>query len=151
MSKAKLSRRHILSIFAIAVALPKLAVATPLPQIKAFRNPGCGCCEKWAAMLQQAGFTIEMVDDADLAARKSDAGVPIDATGCHTAFMGEYVIEGHVPLAEIMRLVNEKPPILGLAVAGMPQGSQGMESDTSEKYDVLSFTKDGNWKVFASY
>jgi hypothetical protein len=151
MSKATFNRRYVVSLLAATFAVSNLAFAAALPPIKAYRNPGCGCCEKWAAMLQQAGFALEMFDDADIATRKSDAGVPIDITGCHTAFMGDYVIEGHVPLAEIMRLVNERPSFRGLAVAGMPQGSQGMESDTPEKYDVISFTKDGSWKIFASY
>jgi hypothetical protein len=146
-----MNRRHVLNFLPALFAFPHIATAATLPAISAFRNPGCGCCEKWAAMLQQAGFGVTMIDAPDLATRKSDAGVPIDITGCHTAFMGDYVIEGHVPLEDIMRLVNEKPAFRGLAVAGMPQGSQGMESETPEKYDVVSFTKDGNWKVFASY
>jgi hypothetical protein len=123
-----------------------------LPAITAYRNPGCGCCEKWAAMLQQSGFTITMQDDEDLAARKTKAGVPEDLAGCHTAFMGDYIIEGHVPLLDIMRLVTEAPKIKGLAVPGMPMGSQGMETEqTPDHYEVVAFTADGKRETFSTY
>lgn len=120
--------------------------------ISAYRNPGCGCCEKWAEMLQAAGFEVNMQDDAELAARRVAAGVPEDLAGCHTALMGEYVIEGHVPLAEIEKLISQRPAIRGIAVAGMPTGSPGMEmGESRDAYDVVAFAADGSRSIFARY
>lgn len=141
----------------------KLVLATLVPAgltgpafakdiITAYRNPGCGCCEKWAELLTEAGFQVNMQDDADLNARRRAAGVPDDLAGCHTAMVGDYVIEGHVPLAEIERLVTENPAIRGIAVAGMPTGSPGMEMGTSrDAYDVVAFAADGTRSIFATY
>ncbi len=120
--------------------------------ISAYRNPGCGCCEKWVEMLKAAGFEVNMQDDADLAARRVAAGVPDDLAGCHTALLGEYVIEGHVPLAEIEKLLAEKPAIRGIAVPGMPMGSPGMEmGESRDAYDVVAFAADGTRSIFATY
>jgi hypothetical protein len=131
---------------------PVCAANPALPAITAYRNPGCGCCEKWAEMLKQNGFTLTMEDDADLAARRTKAGVPDDLAGCHTAFMGDYVIEGHVPLLDIMRLVIEAPKVKGIAVPGMPMGSPGMETDqTPDRYDVVAFIADGTRETFSRY
>lgn len=129
-----------------------LARAANSPAIVAYRNPGCGCCEKWADQLKAAGFEVNMQDDPDLSARRSAAGVPDDLAGCHTALMGDYVIEGHVPLADIQRLLTEKPLIKGISVAGMPMGSPGMEmGEMRDAYDVVAFAADGTRSVFAKY
>jgi hypothetical protein len=155
MKTSKMTRRQTLGLATavLASAATTTRAANPaLPAITAYRNPGCGCCEKWAAMLQQNGFPLTMKDDADLASRKTKAGVPEDLAGCHTAFIGDYVIEGHVPLVDIMRLVIEAPRIKGIAVPGMPMGSPGMETDqTPEHYDVVAFTADGKRDVFSTY
>lgn len=120
--------------------------------VSAYRNPGCGCCEKWAAMMVDAGFEVVMRDDSDLAARRAAAGVPDDLAGCHTALIGDYVIEGHVPLSEIKRLLVERPDIRGIAVPGMPIGSPGMEMGSSrDAYEVIAFKADGTRSVFARY
>lgn len=152
----KLTRRDLSKLIGsaatIGVLVPDANAATALPAIKAYRNPGCGCCEKWAESLKQAGFDITMEDDADLATRKTKAGVPSDLSGCHTAFMGNYIIEGHVPVADIKRLLEEQPAALGLAVPGMPAESTGMEmGGTAVKYDVMLFAKDGTSHVYASH
>jgi hypothetical protein len=134
----------------LPVALDTPAVAQGV--ISAFRNPGCGCCEKWAEMLTAAGFEVNMQDDANLEARRVAAGVPVDLAGCHTAMLGDYVLEGHVPLSEIEKLVSERPAIRGIAVAGMPMGSPGMEmGDDHDAYDVVAFKADGTRSVFAHY
>jgi hypothetical protein len=134
----------------LPVALDTPAVAKGV--ISAFRNPGCGCCEKWAEMLTAAGFEVNMQDDANLEARRVAAGVPVDLAGCHTAMLGDYVLEGHVPLSEIEKLVSERPAIRGIAVAGMPMGSPGMEmGDDHDAYDVVAFKADGTRSVFAHY
>jgi hypothetical protein len=155
MKIPNITRRQTLSLAAAFLAFgrsPAHAANPALPAITAYRNPGCGCCEKWATMLQANGFTLTMEDDADLGARRSKAGVPDDLAGCHTAFMGGYVIEGHVPLTDIMRLVIEAPKIKGIAVAGMPMGSPGMETEqTPEHYDVVAFMEDGKRETFSRY
>lgn len=128
------------------------ARAVSSPAIFAYRNPGCGCCEKWAEQLKAAGFDVSMQDDPDLSARRATAGVPDDLAGCHTALMGDYVIEGHVPLADIQRLLTEKPLIKGIAVPGMPTGSPGMEmGERRDAYDVVAFAADGTRTIFATY
>ncbi len=136
---------------ATAYSVP-FAQAVPLPSITAYRNPGCGCCENWVAHLQAAGFQVTMHDDPDLDARRTAAGVPADIAGCHTAYMDEYVIEGHVPAEDILRFLNEKSHARGLAVAGMPMGSPGMETDGApQKYDVMLFMADRSFRVYASH
>ena len=123
-----------------------------LPIITAFRNPGCGCCEKWAENLTKAGFEITMTDDPALDARRAKLGVPADIAGCHTAQVGDYIIEGHVPPEDILRLLAEKPEARGLAVPGMPMGSSGMEIDgPAEAYDVLVFMADGTSTLYARH
>jgi hypothetical protein len=144
----------------LALALPafgllfnKTAIAaSPLVTVVAYRNPGCGCCEKWTELMKSAGFDISMEDDADLAARKAKLGVPEQLAGCHTALIGPYVFEGHVPPEDIILFLAEKPQALGLAVAGMPVGSPGMEmGNIKDPYEVLMFKADGSSSVYAKH
>ncbi len=150
-------RRDVLNVLMFGWALPPLLAANAFASangivIKSYRNPGCGCCGKWAEMLKAAGFDVTMEDDADLVGRRKAAGVPDDLAGCHLAMMGDYVIEGHVPLREIERLLTEKPAVLGIAVPGMPMGSPGMEmGDSRDAYDVVAFKADGSRTVYATY
>ena len=131
---------------------PCSAQVSELPVIRAFRNPGCGCCEKWAEHLKAAGFEVTMADDVDLAGRRRSLGVPDSLAGCHLAEAGPYIIEGHVPAQDIIQLLKEKPDALGLSVPGMPVGSPGMEADgESESYAVLLFSKDGSSKVYSRH
>ncbi len=154
---ASLNRRTLVSTsLAIFASLPVLqgvkAKAEAAPSIKAYRNPGCGCCEKWAGLLKEAGFDITMEDDPDLASRKKAAGVPDDLSGCHTAIMGDYIIEGHVPVEDIKRLIAEKPVARGLAVPGMPAESPGMEAGGQpDEYTVFLFKADGTKIAFAQH
>ena len=126
--------------------------ASNLPAVTAFRNPGCTCCEKWAGLLKQAGFEVTMTDDPALDARRAKLGVPAGIAGCHTAQVGDYIIEGHVPPEDILRFLDEKPEARGLAVPGMPMGSSGMETDgPAEAYDVLAFMGNGTSKLYARH
>ena len=147
------SRRGVLAGLCLAIpAMPGTAWPASFPPVKAYRNSGCGCCEKWAQLMQAAGFAITMEDDESLATRKSKLGVPEDLTGCHTALIGDYVIEGHVPPDDIMAFLIEKPQALGLAVPGMPMGSPGMEmGGMKDAFEVVQFGKDGTRKVFARH
>lgn len=120
--------------------------------VVAYRNPGCGCCEKWAEQMKASGFDITMQDDAELAARKAKLGIPDQLAGCHTAVIGPYVIEGHVPPADIIRFLSEKHDALGLAVPGMPIGSPGMEmGDSKEPFDVVMFKADGSSVTYVKH
>lgn len=121
-------------------------------RVTAYRNPGCGCCEQWSLLMKAAGFDITMADDEALAARKAKLGVPEHLAGCHTALIGSYVFEGHVPPRDIIRFLREMPDALGLAVAGMPVGSPGMEQgEDQEAYDVIQFKTDGTTSIYATY
>jgi hypothetical protein len=120
--------------------------------VEVFKTPTCGCCHLWVKHLEQNGFTTKVTDMDDLSAVKRKHGVPARATSCHTAIVNGYVLEGHVPAAEVKKLLIERPAIAGLAVPGMPVGSPGMEvGSTVQPYNVLSFDKTGETKLFASY
>lgn len=154
MTNQNITRRIVLGGISVLALTPlsDIAKAASRPTINAYRNPGCGCCEKWAEMLKSAGFEVTMEDAPDLSSRRVAAGVPDELAGCHTALMGDYVIEGHVPLQEIERMLAEKPAIRGIAVPGMPTGSPGMEmGETRDAYDVVAFAADGTRSIFARY
>ena len=120
-----------------------------LVSIKVYKTPTCGCCKAWVDHLEQNGFKAEVVDMPDLSAVKTKYGVAPKLQSCHTAVVGDYTVEGHVPADLIMKMVNEKPAIAGLAVPGMPAGSPGMEGATKENYDVLTFDRAGSTTVYA--
>ncbi|MEZ4705863.1 MAG: DUF411 domain-containing protein [Caldilineaceae bacterium] len=105
------------------------------------------------AYLQENGFTVQAEDVADLAAVKTEHQVPMELQSCHTAIVDGYIVEGHVPISEINRLLRERPDIAGIAVPGMPIGSPGMEVDgyAPEPFDVIAFDHSGQMQVFASY
>ncbi|MGO4832114.1 DUF411 domain-containing protein [Rhizobiaceae sp. 2RAB30] len=109
--------------------------------VTVYKSPSCSCCESWSKVLQQAGYTIERHDMEDLSAIKKAAGVPGDMEGCHTARIGTYFVEGHVPLEAIAKLMSERPDIAGIAVPGMPQGSLGMGDDPAARYEVYAVSK----------
>lgn len=123
--------------------------------IQVYKSPTCGCCSAWVEHIKAAGFEVQVVDvtDQELQARKSRLGVGPNLASCHTALVNGYVVEGHVPAADIKRMLAEKPAIAGIAAPGMPTGSPGMEvpGQRAEKYDVVSFTKGGATKVFAHH
>ncbi len=157
MTIASLNRRNFISTalttFASIGVLQTIEVkAATYPSIKTYRNPGCMCCEKWAGQLKQAGFSITMEDDPELEKRRNAAGVPADLAGCHTAFMGDYIIEGHVPVDDIKRLLAEKPVARGLAVPGMPAESPGMENGGEpDAFTVFLFKTDGSKTIYAAH
>ena len=130
-----------------APALPAAWLAPP--EVTVYKSPTCGCCKKWVDHLRANGFTVRANDVTDVDAYKTRYGVPAALGSCHTAVVGGYAIEGHVPADLIHRLLKEKPKVVGLAVPGMPMGSPGMEGPTAERYEVLSFTRDGTTRVFA--
>lgn len=126
------------------------ATAT-LFEMAVFKSPTCGCCVKWVAYMRQNGFKIDVYDEADLTAIKRHYGVTQSLASCHTAVVDGYVIEGHVPAADVRRLLKERPGVRGLSAPGMPQFSPGMGSEIPRGYDVLSFDDAGNVEVYAQY
>ncbi|MGD9867149.1 MAG: DUF411 domain-containing protein [Hyphomicrobiales bacterium] len=139
----------------VFVASPA-AKAEPAPgTVEIWRNAGCGCCGKWADHLQANGFKVAMHEPGSdkLQEIKKLAGITEKLESCHTAKVGGYVVEGHVPAADVKRLLAEKPDALGLSLPGMPVGSPGMESDDgrTERYEVLLVKKDGSTEVFARH
>ena len=121
------------------------------PTITVYKDPGCGCCKSWIEHLIKHGYQVDAKDTPDMTGIKRALGIPDRLSACHTAVINGYLIEGHVPAADIARLLKEKPKVAGLAVPGMPMGSPGMEGPRTQHYQVLSFDKAGKTKVFASY
>lgn len=122
----------------------------PPTLVDVYKTSTCGCCSKWVDHLRQSGFEVKATDVADISAVKARHGVPVEAASCHTALVGGYVVEGHVPAASVRRLLRERPAVVGIAVPGMPIGSPGMEGPNPEPYDVVSFDKTGALKVYQS-
>ncbi len=115
-----------------------------------YQSPTCGCCSAWVEHVQRAGFTVTVRDLPDLTEMKASFGIPRALESCHTAQVGGYLVEGHVPADLITKLLREKPAARGLAVPGMPIGSPGMEGGTPERYNVLLFDKAGGTRVYAT-
>jgi hypothetical protein len=120
-----------------------------LPTVLVYKSPTCGCCNGWIEHLEAAGFTVEARDSRELMTVKRDAGVPVELSSCHTALVGGYVVEGHVPAEHLKSLLADEPEVAGIAVPGMPIGSPGMEGPDPEPYEVYSFTHDGGTAVYA--
>ena len=121
------------------------------PSITVYKSPSCGCCGKWVTHLKENGFEVQTVDIDDLRMVKSMSGIKPEQASCHTARIGDYVIEGHVPADDIKRLLAERTDARGLTVPGMPMGSPGMESPQPEHYQVLLLENDGTTSVFAEH
>lgn len=155
-----MSRRRFLALVAAGAALGAIAPgaladtgAIPaLPQVEVFKSPYCGCCGAWVTHLEREGFAVKVTPVDDLAASRARLGMPAALASCHTATVGGYVLEGHVPAREVKRLLADKPGARGLAVPGMPIGSPGMEMGSrQDAYQVLLVAKDGKTAPFAAY
>ena len=116
-----------------------------------YSDPSCGCCGAWVDHLRAQGYTVTVHQDQPMAAVKARLGVPLGATSCHTSVIDGYVVEGHVPVEDVRRLLAERPDARGLAAPGMPMGSPGMEMGAPERYDVVLIGRDGSTRVFASH
>lgn len=126
-------------------------VAQAAERVEVFKSPYCGCCEKWVEHMRKAGFDVVTRDVSDVPAARKLTGMPERYASCHTAKVGGYVVEGHVPAADVQRLLKERPKAVGLAAPGMPQGSPGMETNHPQPYDTLLVQTDGSHKVFAKH
>ena len=127
---------------------------SPGEVVTVWKTPSCGCCKDWVTHLEANGFAVRVNDSGNTAAR-ARLGIPTKLGSCHTSVVEGYAIEGHVPAREIIRLLREKPAVLGLAVPGMPVGSPGMDGavygDRRDPYDVLLVSRDGSTRVYQSY
>ncbi len=144
--------RTLLSLFAGVLLTPMAALAGETGQV--WKTPTCGCCKVWVTYMQSKGYTLAVKDTstATINQIKSSAGIAQKFAGCHSAQIGGYMIEGHVPADDISRLLAEKPDAIGLSVPGMPVGSPGMETDgTVEPFEVHLMKKDGSSEVFSRY
>ena len=155
-NKVSLSRRQLLILASSSVIAAPLAALSygASPDIHIVKNPQCGCCNAWIKILTDKGFNVSTEDRSGslLTEFKIASGIPKDMMSCHTAKIGRYFIEGHVPVSDIKRLLVDRPDALGLAVPAMPFGSPGMEpEDQPEAYDVYIISADGTAKVFQHY
>ncbi len=142
--------RTLLAVITYAVSFCVLAQGA-MPQVEVYQNPACPCCKKWVAHLQSNGFKVKVneVDDIDVARAK--LGMPARYGSCHTAVVGGYLVEGHVPAGDIRVLLKERPKAIGLSVPGMVTGSPGMEGPNPQPYETLLIKPDGTASVFARH
>ena len=143
------------TILAAAAGLSTLAVlptraASSWPAIDVFKSATCGCCKAWVEHLKAAGFDVRVTDVDDTTAARKRLGMPDAFGSCHTGTVGGYALEGHVPAADVKRLLAAKPKAVGLAVPGMPVGSPGMEQGPSQPYSTIVFDDTGS-RVFARH
>lgn len=136
------------------IALAETSSGAATQPMTVYRSENCSCCGKWMDQVQAAGFEIDnhFIDDMD--AKKAELGLPEAVASCHTAVVDGYLVEGHVPVADLQRLLAEHPAVAGIAVPGMPMGAPGMESDDGEPSDpfsVVTFTEDGTTDLFQDY
>lgn len=143
----KLSRYALLLISLLGSSFA-MAQATV---VEVFKSPHCGCCGGWVEHLRQSGFEVKAHDVEDVPAVRQKLGMPDRLGSCHTAKIGGYLVEGHVPAADIQRLLKEKPKALGIAVPSMPPGSPGMESSKPIPYQTLLVQSDGSTRIFAQH
>jgi len=150
-----MTRRELTMLLASTAMLPAALTArgaraaAPIP-VTLYKNPSCTCCEGYAQYLDQNGFKVDVRPTNDLADISRKAGIPADLEGCHTSFIGNYVVDGHVPASTIRKLLHEKPAILGITLPGMPPGSPGMVGDRTGPLTVYAISRDGTPpRVFA--
>lgn len=144
-------RRTFVAAVAALTLGPGIAAlaAPPAPEVVMYKDPGCGCCGGWASHMRENGFRVKEVLNSDMQAMKKKLGVPDKVASCHTAQIGGYLVEGHVPAQSIKRLLAEKPNVKGIAAPGMPLGSPGMDAGgRRDPFDVVSFRADGATRVY---
>jgi hypothetical protein len=141
-----------LAVLGTVAFSPRPAAGTPASpvEITVYHSPTCGCCKKWISYLEANGFKVKSIEQDDLSEIKAEAGVTSRLSSCHTALVQGYVIEGHVPAADIQRLLKERPKVVGLTAPGMPGAGPGMDTGKAP-YEVLSFDARGATAVWAKH
>ena len=145
-----ISRRKMLLVLSMMASATYRIRGQQSPKVDIYKDPTCGCCGKWVTHLKTEGFATTVTDVRDIAAVKAKYRVPDQLRSCHTALVGGFVIEGHVPASDVRRLLEERPKVVGLAVPGMPTGSPGMEGPNGRPYDVLTFDAAGKTTVYST-
>jgi hypothetical protein len=140
-----ITRRLLLATASALMAVP--AFAAPPPG-KLYKNPQCECCEGYAAYLRQHDFTVTVVPTNDLAEIDRLAGIPEALEGCHTMFIGNYFVSGHVPIEAVRKLLADQPDIKGITLPGMPEGSPGMYGKKTAPFTIYAIAKDGKSSVY---
>ena len=156
---SSVSRRRMLlatgatAIVAIGGGITLLSKPTPImaQEVVVYKDPSCGCCGQWVKHLRRNGFSVVVNNVDDMEPIKRQAGIPDTMESCHTAYVGDYSIEGHVPAVDIKRMLAENLAIKGLAVPGMPSSAPGMDDPINEPYTIFAFNANGATSVFASY
>lgn len=145
-----IEKNKIISLLAsVVLLLITPAIADESNHMTVFKTPWCGCCQVWTEAMEKEGYKVTVRHVEDLTNIRKQAGVSEEIAGCHTALVDGYVLEGHVPLQAIRKLMSKRPKIRGLSVPGMPQGSLGMGYDPKAHYDVLAIHHDGSgFEVF---
>ena len=146
-----MSRKISILLALMTLGTAGASVAQTAGTIELYKSTYCGCCGKWAEHMTKAGFSVKTHEIDDVPATRKKLGMPEKLGSCHTAKIGHYLLEGHVPADDIKRLLKEKPKALGLAVPGMPAGSPGMDVPNSPPYDTLLVHKDATTRVFAKH
>lgn len=155
MHETHLNRRK---FAALLCSLPALSLVPALSSADeasrsavVYRTPTCGCCGKWVDHLRAAGFEVEVREVSSTTGIRTELGVPPPLTSCHTAVVGDYWVEGHVPADVVKQLLDEQPDdIAGISVPGMPAGSPGMESPNPVEYDIIAYGRDGKLYRYAT-
>lgn len=136
----------------IAAAALVIGSAANAAALTVYKSASCGCCGKWVEHVEKHGFTVKVVNVDDVKAVKTKAGIPDKLASCHTSLVGGYVVEGHVPAADIKKLLAQKPKAKGIAVAGMPMGAPGMEhGDHRQPFETVLIKADGSTTTFARH
>lgn len=143
-------RSSLLGAATVLVGRHRLFAAPAAPVVTVYKDPGCECCSKWVKHMSSNGFVVTVHDVKNVDEIKHEMNVPTALQSCHTAVVGSYVIEGHVPADLVKKLLAEKAPVLGLSVPGMVTGSPGMEGGRAERYNVIAFERSGKTRVYAS-
>jgi hypothetical protein len=153
---AFITRRRVLALGAVAIAGGGLTVllnptSTMAEEVIVYKDPSCECCGRWVRHMRRNGFKVSVSNVDDMEPIKRRAEIPEAMESCHTAFIGGYSVEGHVPASDIKRILAARPSIKGLAVPGMPSSAPGMDSPDKEPFMVMAFNSQGKTSVFASY
>jgi len=152
MNRSHRGRRPVFAVAALAAAFAFGPAAAAGEEVTMYKDPNCGCCGKWAEHMRASGFEVKEVATSAMAGVKREAGVPQALGSCHTAKVGGYIVEGHVPAADVRRMLAERPAIVGLSAPGMPLGSPGMEGPyPAERYELIAFDGEGGQTVFARH
>ncbi len=134
-----------------ALLTPAAWAAAALPTVEVYKSPTCGCCGKWVEHMKANGFKVVTHEMNDVTPHKQRLGVPVGMGSCHTAEVGGYLVEGHVPADDVKRLLAEKPKAKGLVSPGMPQSAPGMDMPGKQPYEIFLVRQDGSTSSFARH